>query len=448
MISSEIVLTSINSIKVERAERHRTLLSQDKISELADSISRNGLIHTILIHGDALVAGEHRLEAFRWLRSHNVPCNYPDYQGWNLIPTRQAYDVNEHELAAIELEENIKRSDMSWQDQVRAVNKYHMLRVRLEPTWAANSTAKALGISGGSISRFIQVASELEAGNTKILKSAGISSAYNIISRAKDRQVEAELETLLCSTQEPDHDAAEEICRSKIEHANFLEWAPQYAGPRFNLIHCDFPYGINFDEARAANSSAEWRDEDNLYEDDPDTYWALVNCLIDNRDRLMAASCHIMFWFSMKYYTPTVRAFESSGFWVFPYPLIWHKSDGKGIIARPDFEPRRTYETALLMSRGDRKLVAPTAASYAGPTIKEIHTSEKPEPMLRYFMRMLVDEHSEVLDPTCGSGTSIRAAESLGAKRSLGLELSAEYVGKAEAALLRAVKMRALSHAD
>ena len=27
-------------------------------------------------------------------------------------------------------------------------------------------------------------------------------------------------------------------------HESFLQWAPRYSGKKFNLIHCDFPYGI------------------------------------------------------------------------------------------------------------------------------------------------------------------------------------------------------------
>ena len=42
--------------------------------------------------------------------------------------------------------------------------------------------------------------------------------------------------------------------------------------------------------------------------------------------------------------------------------------------------------------------------------------------MLRHFFEMLVDETSSVFDPTCGSEDGLRAAESLGATRVLGLE--------------------------
>jgi len=47
--------------------------------------------------------------------------------------------------------------------------------------------------------------------------------------------------------------------------------------------------------------------------------------------------------------------------------------------------------------------------------------------MLRHFMEMFVDENTTLLDPTCGSASALRAAESLGARHVLGLEKDEEY---------------------
>ena len=58
--------------------------------------------------------------------------------------------------------------------------------------------------------------------------------------------------------------------------------------------------------------------------------------------------------------------------------------------------------------------------------------SEKPQTVLRHFFRMLIDDTSSVLDPTCGSGSAIRAARSLGAGRMLGIERNSEFAENAE----------------
>ena len=43
-----------------------------------------------------------------------------------------------------------------------------------------------------------------------------------------------------------------------------------------------------------------------------------------------------------------------------------------------------------------------------------------------------MDETTSILDPTCGSGSAIRAARSLGASELLGIELNSEFADRAE----------------
>ena len=118
------------------------------------------------------------------------------------------------------------------------------------------------------------------------------------------------------------------------------------------------------------------------------------------------------------------------------------KSDGAGILPDPERGPRQIYETCLLGSKGDRKIVRAVANAYHAPTVRDRHMSEKPEPMLRHFFGMLVDENTVILDPTCGSGSALRAAESLGAKYVLGLEMNEEWAQIAREALDRTRTLR------
>jgi len=71
----------------------------------------------------------------------------------------------------------------------------------------------------------------------------------------------------------------------------------------------------------------------------------------------------------------------------------------------------------------------------SAPTVKGRHMSEKPAEMLRHFFRMIVSEHTMMLDPTCGSGSALRAAQSLMSRRVLGLEANPEFAALARLAL-------------
>jgi DNA modification methylase len=50
---------------------------------------------------------------------------------------------------------------------------------------------------------------------------------------------------------------------------------------------------------------------------------------------------------------------------------------------------------------------------------------------------MFVDENTIMLDPTCGSGSAVRAAEALGAPRILGIELDPEFTDRANIELAK-----------
>jgi site-specific DNA-methyltransferase (adenine-specific) len=87
----------------------------------------------------------------------------------------------------------------------------------------------------------------------------------------------------------------------------------------------------------------------------------------------------------------------------------------------------------MLITLGDRLIVNPRALSFSFPWSDKIHRSQKPLPVVSHFLSMFVDKHSRVLDPTCGSGTSIIAAKQLGAKAILGLEAHKETYNRAVA---------------
>jgi DNA modification methylase len=143
-----------------------------------------------------------------------------------------------------------------------------------------------------------------------------------------------------------------------------------------------------------------------------------------------------MFWYSMRNfnYQPTVDCL-SKHFKIDPQPLIWVKP-GEGMVPDPLRRPRQIYETCLFGSRGDRKIVTLKPNAYVGGTDKsEDHPTAKPYAMLREFFPMFIDENSKVLDPTCGSGTALRAAKSLGAKYVLGIEKDPDFVERATRAL-------------
>lgn len=411
----------VSGVIVNRDERQRRVLTG--IEELAESLKRVGQINPIVITRDGvLVAGERRLTAAKMI-------------GWTDVMVQFVEELDEYELAVIELEENIKRVDLTWQDQCLALEKFHTLKATTEEEWTQEATAQALGFSPAEVTKKLQVAQEINNGNERVAKADKFSMALNLVQRDRERKKAAVLDNIIpavitqtaVEAKVEEEDAAPPPKVVPLINEDFHEWAAAYCGTKFNLIHCDFPYGINVADSPRQNSGIQ-----EYYEDSKDVYFSLLDTLEMAMSNVVSESAHLIFWFSMDYYAVTMERLTKMGWKVNPFPLIWHKSDNAGIAPDPQRGPRRTYETAFFASRGDRKLTEAGAVSnsFAFPGKKGpdgIHLSEKPVAMLQHFLRMVCDDYSAVLDPTCGSGNALKAASNLGAAKVLGIEKSPDF---------------------
>lgn len=493
-LHNEILLLAPAAIAV-RPDRQRSAVKVDE--HFLTSIRQRGLISPILVETDSvgrywLVAGERRLTAARQLGLTAVPC-------------RTCSDVSPIDLELFEFEENAKREDLEWQDFVKSVARVHALHVELDPDWTMGESAAACAMATGNMSLCIKVAKHLgdervaacssirEAYNVikrredraaasdleelltpvplrivpKPVPQIDLATvADNEISDNRvitsDADATAEVERMFMTNDTASVDPTlREVVRlvekqpvrdnflpvpqpapspESIQHANFVDWLATYDGPKFNLLHCDFPYGIGVFDGKqgiGAEGSAG-------YSDTKDDYFTLLRTMLQGLNRVLSLSAHVIFWYSETHGPATRKLFAelAPSLNLFKFPLVWVKSDNAGISSDARRTPRHVYETALVAVRGDRRIVRVAADAYASPSDRKLHPSAKPEPMLRHFLGMFVDETTNLLDPTCGSGSALRAAESLGAKSVLGLERDEQWVGPARQALTNARLLR------
>lgn len=482
-LSDECIRIPLSQIVVDRAARQRQDLF-DKDGQFLDrdgllsSVAQHGVISPILIDkGLKLIFGERRLTASALVGHEDIPARFVE-------------DLTPSEYEQLELIENLCRQELEWRDEVRAIAKLHSINsadaITREASWSIDATAQQIGRSFSIVSRILRVWKDFES--PKIAMATSMQQAFNTLSRFDDRVEADTLGQLVEATSElfdrpnapagaglngqnlPPNSTAhalngvgmgDGVGRSEgpspppafipplpdpppVQHASFLQWLEEYSGPQFNMLHCDFPYGVNvFGGAWSGKNT--W----STYEDKPDDYITLIRTLCSNLDRVLSPSAHLMFWCSanIRIQAATIQLFrELAPSLIFnEFPLIWHKTDNVGIVPDPSREARRVVETCLYASREDRKIVRTVSGAYGSPTNKDLHPSTKPEPMLRHFMQMFVDENTTLLDPTCGSASALRAAESLGAKRVLGLEKDEEYAKAAQSAMRNFRNLRKVS---
>lgn len=435
------------------------------------------LIHPIVVRKQddqiVLVVGGRRLEA---LKRGNVS---PLVEN---IHFRFFHNLSSLEAEIVELEENIKRMDLFWRDYVNTVGRLDKIFREQNPNnWDAGNTAEQLNLSKVQISNILRVHKNLD--NPSLRDATSVKNAISILQISAERTVSqfvgkitdisrdlfkpqtpqiAPLVPQIVDNQKPNQGVTPAPGVGSPQHVNspvgrqnennirpvapngdgnvvpviprfiliedFTKWAEAYAGPKFNLIHCDFPFDIRYDSyAKSVTSTQE--------DYDFSGFWPLTDSLVENINNVCSYSAHIVFWFSLKFYQQTKTKLEKiSDVYVHEHPFVWLKSDNAGIIPGRDNQfMRRIYETAFLCTRGKRPLVKSISNAYAAPTASNpVHPSQKPEPVLRFLFSGLVDPTTDFLDPTCGSGTALRAADSLDARTIVGIENNKTYADAAE----------------
>ena len=167
------------------------------VSSLADSLKALGLIQPVVLNQEnRLIAGGHRLAAALKL-------------GWTHIDVVYKETMSEAELQELELTENLKRENLTWQEHVIAVAKIHSLKRRTaaldSKTWGQKETGELLGVTQGSVSYAIVISRVLEdkPKDHEIWKAANASEAWSIIMRWQQEEAEASLATRHTLTKPP-----------------------------------------------------------------------------------------------------------------------------------------------------------------------------------------------------------------------------------------------------
>lgn len=167
------------------------------VEELAASIAEHGLLQPVVITSDLkLVAGGSRLRACQSL-------------GWTEIPVTFVETIPEDKLRILEVEENIRRKDFSWQERVCAVARIHDLRWRqsvLQPDtqrWTQRQTGELLGVSVGHVNSCLALADLISKGDKEINNCDSPVSALKLLLERKEIEANRALAAATLRPQAP-----------------------------------------------------------------------------------------------------------------------------------------------------------------------------------------------------------------------------------------------------
>ena len=424
-------LYSVTDIQIAD-NRQRQEFAPDLLEELKASIEARGLMHAIVVRIEDgkpwLVAGERRLKALTDIYALDGVIKYNGERiSHGAVPTVTLGELDELEAEEAELDENIKRKDLTWQELAMAHERLHRLRQAQTkrkasanpeveiPAHTVADTARELypqlrdtptgelGFLADKTRKEIIVSGHLD--KPEIAKAKNLDEAWKILKRSDEAERNRELAAKIGATFNAGvHRVFNEPCVPWMKKA-FL------SGERFDVILTDPPYGMG--AQNFGDGGGKLQGIDHKYDDSYEAWkalmavWAPLSFAITKPEAHLYAFCDIDRFHELK------SMLEAAGWYVFRTPFIDFKTDS-GRVPLPDRGPRRQWEMILYAIKGDKPVthiypdVIPCQADE-----QMGHGAQKPVALYVNLLTRSVRPGDKVLDTFGGSGTLIPACHQL-----------------------------------
>lgn len=404
--------------------RVRKEFSKKDLEELAQSIKENGQIQPGVCHREdgkfILDAGERRLRA---CEIAGVPYEFTLKE--ETSPLR---------LLKLELEENLRRVNLSFIEEAEGIEKLHRLLQEeakeeqgvVNPSHGIRETAAFLGKSAGSVAENLELAQFLNVKEVKEAKNK--TEAKKVIKKMKEMYDRAmalkeaqqrelsEKEKIAEETgEEPPSDALQ-LKQSILyykKHAHFgsLEDVVPSLEGLFDVVLFDPPWGVGFDQVKLENAGSE------SYEDSPENFLENIEKWLRILWDKMSPDSHLYMFFGIAKHELVYTMLERVGFSTNRIPIIWYKR-GAHRTRNPDQWPGRSYEPIAFARKGKKILVKKGAEDLiATPpmfgSVRKVHPSAKHPAVYLELLQRSCLPGDRVLDPMSGSGAAGLAADAL-----------------------------------
>lgn len=428
----------------QRRERPRGF-----IQKLKDSIVSKGLLHPIVLSSDGstLVAGEGRLIAINELHTDGIKFNF---QGQSVavgaIPFVTIGDLTPDMIAEAELEENIIRATLTWQEESEAKVMIYKMRQKQNPAITRTAVAKeiaeikvdldvdptpgAIEVERQALNKALLVSEHLH--NPRVRAAKTLHEASRIVLDDLENKFKAQL----FATQA--HTSAHRLIKGDL-----CSVLPGLPAASFDTIIADPPYGINADTYKTVEDAGTKKVHGgHHYVDDIESHEKLCLTIFREGFRLLRSQGLIFMFCDPDRFHRLREMAQVMAFSVWRTPIIWHKTG-----AASGFAPWgaggfiRSYEMLLLASKGRKILAIP-----GGPDViesdrvhhtKRLHAAEKPVDIYLKLIQRTSIPGDSILDPCCGSGPIFPAATTHRVIAT-GIEIDPDYHAMAATRLLPA----------
>lgn len=441
-------------------DRQRKEFDAGKMQELFQSIEICGILNPPVtrqyLDQIVLVAGERRLKTM--IDMHDLGITFT-FEGKpvpaGMIPYSDVGELSVLQAEEAELDENLKRADLTWQEHAAAVNRLNALREKqgvernadylqgmaargfepnpatlkmnvptvasitreLYPEQTAGKADGELGSLAANVRKEIIVSQHLS--NPSVAKAKTLDEAFKILKREEEAGKNKALAASVGATFTASlHEA---------HNVNCLHWMalPENA-ERFDVILTDPPYGMGADSF--GNAGGKLAGIEHHYDDSPEAWRDLMRAWCPLAFSVAKRQAHAYVFCDIDKFGELKQMMAAAGWDVFRTPLIVYKTNS-GRVPRPEHGPRRQYEILLYAIKGGKPVTAiypDVIPSQADDNMS--HGAQKPVMVYENLLQRSVRPGDTVLDAFSGSGTIFAACHGFKAK-AVGLEMNPEYFG-------------------
>ena len=412
--------------KIVVKDRGRKQFKQSNIVSLANSIKRHGLLHPIVVaecdNGNyQLIAGERRYRA----------CVLAGLTNIDVTLKEDTTDITRKEM---ELEENIKRVDLSWAEQIQMLAALNDLR-RLqqgsakqrstdETGYSQQKLANDLGRSIGSVNMDLELADilsdhpDVKRQVEQLPKTAAFKRAKLLVKDkqrsklAEDRQLDLSIRFELGDCR----DLLLDIEENSVD-----------------LLIIDPPYACKM-LTDTATGKRHYGDNENHMGDYEQTS-ILLECMFNRLRGVLKPGAHLYVFFAMgDWYCNMRNLMINAGFELDNMPIIWNK--GMPTLGMSQYHYMPSYESVMFAinpPRG-RVILKPVMnvvnVSPVGRN-ERVHPFQKPYDLLKLFIKNSSNIGDTVLDCFAGSGATLDACRRLH-RKAIGFELDEVTYSRAQ----------------
>lgn len=396
-------------------DRQRQEYDIDAHMELIESIKKHGLLHAIVTRSEEgklwLVAGERRLRAMidlitmgRRIRYGNeeLPQDYIPYVDIGELPPLEAEEA--------ELEENIQRKDLTWQEEARTIAKLSTLR---------NAQVESGARSPQTAVEFVkEVRGKANANDQAVVKTNLIVAKHLDKPEVAAAKTAKEALKIIYNNERTERNLimAEKIGQSITGSSHTLVnmdstvWLSSCKENSFDVILTDPPYGMGADEFGDSGGLATGA---HTYSDNEDYFISLIETFAPDSYRVAKENAHLYCFCDIDKFPYLKAEFTDAGWKVFRTPLIWHKPNGMR-APWPTQGPQRKYETILFAVKGDMPVTKIYGDILEHRSDENLgHAAQKPVALYRDLLNRSVTPGMTVLDAFGGTGPLLEAAHDL-----------------------------------